>query len=154
GLLAVATADGLVRALDGRAGAERWRCAVASKVRGLGVAPSRGGGGSVGVLSEGDSRLHCSGPHAPPLLSSPGITAFAPLADGVAFLCDRPAGAALVLADGGGKVLATTEVQEPIDALGATAFCANAIWLSGRDSLLLFEPRALRRNAVLVAPEG
>lgn len=145
-LLAVATAEGAVRALDPASGQERWRNASDAVTRALRVYRDQ-----VCSALEGPSlQCHRAG-QASRRFSTPDLAAFTLADDGVFWLSAR---GTLTRTDRDGSVLARLQLPDDARPSGAMTICANALWISAPQSLLLVNPMTFTHNATLAAPEG
>jgi hypothetical protein len=147
GFVAAALASGVIIAYDPDSGKELWRGAASSGNLQLRPAPNHiwiwDGEASAfmvfdvsGIASRFDAQ---------------GVTAFAPGANGVYWLSAagilgfRPQ----TLGDS-----RTAPLSSDIQSTGAMVVCANALWLSVPNGLLLLDLHSLERRTTIKAPEG
>jgi outer membrane protein assembly factor BamB len=146
GLICAGLASGDIVAIEEDSGRELWR-----NVAFRGAMQLRSGGGLVWATEpDGGSLLAFdrSGPVA--RVPAQGLSAFAPANGRVLWLSKD---GVLVACDLIGKTPKTEVMPQPF-AAGATVCCANALWFSVTNGLLMVDLLSLQPRSVLTAPEG
>jgi hypothetical protein len=143
GMVAAGLASGLVIAFDDVTGAELWRrpAPPGAQLKGNAKHIWAGAGGALAWFDRTGSggRIVAS-----------GMRAFAPGSEGVFCLSSDGVLSAYSVADSRTRTLALPAAAGG----GAMAACANGIWVSVTNALLLVEQYALEVRATLAAPEG
>jgi outer membrane protein assembly factor BamB len=143
GMVAAGLASGTVVAFDGESGAELWRRPGPAGAR-------LKGEGNYIWAGAGDSLAWFDRSGAGGRTAASGMRAFAPGADGVFWLSRDGVLSAYSVAGSGTRTLALPAASGG----GAMAACANAIWVSVNNGLLLVEQYAMELRTTLAAPEG